>query len=849
MILIKKILESWGSVLMGNRTNCSRKGRDGVAAGQPWRILFAVMFLAWGLAFCTPGPVFYAAETADTAVASQGNVTLDAVYGYDNTAKGGRYLPLEVTIHNPGDTMLQATLQIKLKESDGTIFRYDYPVTVEADGTQSTKYHIPLGARADQLFLSLVGSDETVILNKRLKLNISLDVPELFIGILSDEPGSLKFLDGAGINYSALRTRTFSLTEEGFPEEEIGLNLLDVMIVNSYKLRNLSEKQTAAIMDWVHHGGVLILGTGERVDDTLGRFAPELLDDSYGSPNLRTVNFGEEARLDTPEAGIVEIPCVDIPLHGGNVILSSEGYALVTAAAKEQGLIAVAAFDFKDISELCDNQPSYVDYFFTELLGEERITKLAQVIYTGNNSKYWSVQSLINTGNLDKLPNLPLYAIIIVIYLILLGPGLYLFLKNRGLQIYYRRSVIGLALCFAVLIYVVGGQTRFKSTFYTYAAIQDVTDDYITDTTYVNIRNPYNRPFEVDLNASYAVLPITRGYTTERVGNAEFTGEEDYKIAITQMEDRTRIQGQNIVSFTPQYFRLERKTDNKEKVGITGEIDYFEGKLSGSITNQFPFRLENTCLVLYGNMVLVDRLEPGETKRLEELPLLRFPLNNFYAVAERITGSVEQGHTNIKDTGDLLAMERANMLVFFFGSYMSGYSADARVIAFSTEKEASPFLKSPSEETYGLTMLTSSVAVNASKDRSLYRSVLMKTPKVMSGDYSADTNSMTGTEPVTLEYYLGTDIEVESLTFEPVSEEFLTDTTNYIEAFSGSIYFYNYATGNFDKMDLDGRTLDLSALRPYLSPDNGMTVRYVYDRGGNYNSIQLPMPMVAGRER
>ena len=47
----------------------------------------------------------------------------------------------------------------------------------------------------------------------------------------------------------------------------------------------------------------------------------------------------------------------------------------------------------------------------------------------------------------------------------------------------------------------------------------------------------------------------------------------------------------------------------------------------------------------------------------------------------------------------------------------------------------------------------------------------MKTPKVLGGSYDAETNSMSGAEPLTLEYQFGTDIEVESLTFETVSEE------------------------------------------------------------------------------
>ena len=139
--------------------------------------------------------------------------------------------------------------------------------------------------------------------------------------------------------------------------------------------------------------------------------------------------------------------------------------------------------------------------------------------------------------------------------------------------------------------------------------------------------------------------------------------------------------------------------------------------------------------------------------------------------------------------------------------------------------------------------------VNASQISMLYRSVLIKTPKVISGSYYASANSMSGAEPLTLEYQMGTEIDVESLTFEPVSEEFLKNSDSYIEAFTGSVYFYNYGSGNYDLVELNGQTWNIEQLSPYLSPANTMTVRFVYDGQGSYNAIQLPMPMVAGRER
>ncbi len=60
--------------------------------------------------------------------------------------------------------------------------------------------------------------------------------------------------------------------------------------------------------------------------------------------------------------------------------------------------------------------------------------------------------------------------------------------------------------------------------------------------------------------------------------------------------------------------------------------------------------------------------------------------------------------------------------------------------------------------------------------------------------------------------------------------------------------FFKRAQAVIDKI-IEGQTLDVEELRPYLSPGNTLTVRYVYDGIAGYNDLQLPMPMVAGRER
>lgn len=781
-------------------------------------------------------------------------VAMQITYGYDNSAKGGCYLPVNILIKNSQADDIHGTLQIKSIESDGMIYQYDFQADISAGEERCLKEYIPLGTRATQLYVKLADGMGKALAEEQLRLNVSWDVPELFVGILSDNPQELRYLDGVGIHHSSMRTRTFDLDEADFPSEERGLSLLDLLVVNNYKLRNLDEAQTSAIMDWVHSGGALILGTGERVDDTLGRFAPELLDDSYGTPGLCHIDLTENFSVKEEGMGMLAITCVDIPLHGGNVIISSDGMALFTAVSKEQGLIGVSAFDLADISQFCEQETTYVDYLLTGFLGADRITDLAEVVYNGNLAKYESVQNLINTGNVEKLPQLPLYAGLVICYLFLIGPGIYFYLKNRELLVYYRRGVLILSAVFAVMIYLIGSMTRFSNTFFAYASIMDSTDDYITETTYVNIRNPYSRPYEVSLNPDYSVFPITKNQKTGNNEWIEAIGDEEYQVEIDRSDGGLTIRGQEITAFSPKYFQLEKKSVNKDGIGLTGQVDYFEGKISGQITNHFPFALENAALVLYGNMVYLGRLEPEETKTLNGLELLRFPLNNSRILAESITGQRDFSEADIGDTQYLLAMKRTGLLMFYIDNYMTEYTADARVIAFSAKKEESTFLVDQSPETYGLTMLTSSMEVNASQNSLLYRSVLMKIPRVVTGTYDARTNSMGGMEPLTLEYQLGTDISVESLTLEPISEEFLTDSPEsgggdqaLIEAFTGTIYFYNHSTGNFDKADFEENTVKMEDLSLYLSPGNILTVRYVYEGTGGHRQIQLPMPMVAGK--
>jgi hypothetical protein len=776
-------------------------------------------------------------------------LTVDVTYGYDNSAKGGRYLPLSVTYGNKSGSPFTGKAEILTRESDDEIYEYDYPVSIPAEGSTPASYHIPLGTGANQIYICVADGTGKRILQKRIKLNVSGNTPELFIGVLSDTPEKLEYLDGVSVNYGQLKTKVFRMSKETFPDEEAGLNLLDVVLISSYRIRNLSVGQIRTLMQWVRNGGVLILGTGERADDTLGRFAPELLDDSYDDAKPMQIDMTEGMNTAMPGNNTITIPCVNVSLHGGNIVMPGTDAAVISAANKGNGLIAVAAFDFTDIAEYADRHSAYVNFMFTHILGSMRMDRIASESYGTDYSGYWSAQSLINTGENGKVPDLNLYIAVIILYVLLSGPVLFFFLQSRGFGRIYRKSVLFLAVTFTFVIYLMESGTRFRGTFYNYATIQESGEDSFSETVYLNLRNPYSAPYHVGIARGYSVLPLTKSQGTSGKETGSLNGDERGNVKISSGDLETTVAVENGKAFSSKFFKLEKSSENTEGTGFTGNISLFENRYSGTVKNNYPYRVTDVAIVFFGKVIPLGSLDAGESKDISSSKIYNTPLNNSYAVASFLTGLDSFAERNLKDGKFVTALDRANLLSFYLSSAASGYSADAKVVAFSDQPVKNDIVTDNHTENSGVTLLSSTLSVNSKSNGRIYRSVLLKNPDVLSGSYTLSTNSVYAGEPVVLSYSFGNDIDVEYLNFEMVDPVFFrSDAKTKVSQFHGTVSIYNYSSGNYDDFDIHKGRFGVSELSDYISPGNAISIRYA---GGTTDNPQqdtvLPMLTVVGR--
>lgn len=832
-----------------NRKN-SRTGRLARAFGLALAFLFFSKYI-FGIIISRAEDVTEAIEVNAAYGYKNFPVAMEASYGYDNMAKGGRYLPVYVTLTNQQDSSFLGSVAVKSIESNYGIYEYSYPVALDGEETIQLNLNIPLGLRSDQLYVLLCDEEGNERLKKRLKMNIRQDTPELLIGTLSDSQDKLEYLNGVGIHYSTLMTRTCTMVAGSISEQAAGLDQLDVLLITNYDIRRLSSAQIDTIKEWVSRGGILLLGTGSSGQEAVETFLENEIKGELSDPVKRIVDMGEEFAIYGPGDVQLSLMTTQVEITDGTPVLSSFGRPVVTAVNREKGMIAVAAYDFSDISSFCLEHP-YVDKLFTNLLGNNRIQDLADYMYNGGYNIYWAVQSIINTGALDKLPKISMYAVVIFIYICLAGPGLYLFLKHQKGRQYYYQSVILLSVFCSGIIYLMGSKTRFMDTFFHYASIQDYAKDTIVESTYINMQTPYNRPFSVVLDSSYDIRPVTRIQEDNHSRFSKFTGDEEANIRIDFKEEGSRFTVQDVGAFTPNYFRLEKRAENEGQKGLTGNVLCFDGEFSGEVTNHLDIDLEQAAVICSGAMVLIDKIHAGETVHLEDFPVLCYSGINSYSAANRITGGYQFDKVNIDSTEYITALNRSNLLGFYLDNFLTGYQHGARVLAFAAGEEHPQFLSEQEKyEVNGFSLYTASLETHYRKENKVYHTSLEQIPTVVSGTYNTEKNTMDGMSPLTLEYFFGKNIDIEKLSFVRVSDEFLQNSKyGSLPVFDGDIYFYNYTTGNYDKMESGQDNFLGWQLEAYLSSENRLTVKYAFDTHKEYMpDIILPVITVTGEEK
>ena len=752
------------------------------------------------------------------------SLNLNLNYGVQNTAKAGKNLPLQLSIENTEEKTFSGTLNIILAESGKHLIQYSYPLVVEGNSTKEMDKNFMLPSGVNQLLFSIENLNKEQIVYRRVGLDISGSDAELLIAVLSEKGENIGFLQNARINDGLLETRVLSFTEENFPKEESDLYLLDLLIIRDFDLYSLDKQVRDGLKHYVEHGGVLLFSLSDNALHSL----PEDFS-SYLSTDLDFQNRSIHLKENQTEGEESKESLMSSPVYlkGGREGAFSDGIPFLSVTPMGNGLLAVLGYDLYQLERYATEDSSYVGRLFLDIYGQNRLDNLSISASEKSLKQYWDLEELMNLSDLSKLPSVPLYFGVLLVYLALVGPGIYFFLRSQNSLRVYRPAIILLSLITVILVWAMGIGTRFNGNFLTYVKLIQLNESNVDEENYINLRSPASRNFSLGIKAEYTVNPILKG--------VDFTGDLGElrkekgleKTLIEQEREKSIISVQNAESFSSHYFLLNKKVPNS--IGkLEGRVQYFGGKISGEIKNNTEYTLSDAFILLYGRVIKLGKLEKGQSLNLSRQESIPVPLGDFDYLA------------NLLFSGN-----SKNFVRYILGDEIHGYFSDARF--FAIIREDSPGfteeLNHSSDthlEKYGTSVVASSLMLSRTEGDKREYSALSRDPIIASGEYDSSTNTMNPMIPLEIRYDLGEEENISSIAFERMDVE----GNNLLMNFQGNMAIYNNRTGGYDSIGREEGVLSGDRLKTYLNEKNELRLRFVSREATASPEIRQLLPMI-----
>lgn len=756
-------------------------------------------------------------------------IDLTVTYGYQNIAKAGRYLPLNVHIENTQEQTFSGYIHVYMVESEDSVYEYQYKKIVEGESEDTLSVTVSLSSGVNQILVTAEDINGNIMGSRRVGLDVAGSDAELIVGIISQSPEALSYLGGAGINNGILRTRLVTLDIKDLPKDKSELDQLDVLLISDYPAEFMKESEAKTILDWVRKGGVLVIGTGARGNQALAPHFDGYLKNAL-SPSVMKIQLVESNEGDETKES-VELTASGVSLKVGREVLFSENIPVLSTVTEGTGLVAVCGYDFCDIQRFATDQIFYVDRLFTAIMGQSRLDKLSVAASERSLRLYWDIQSLMNMSDVQKIPEPMYYMSILFAYVLLIGPGMNFYLRTHEMIRVYRSSVLIISVLTALLIWVMGVGTRFSGPFLTYARLKELSQDSINETDYINLRSPYNKTYSFSVKSEYYVYPVLKGSDYNGDIQEIAMNPEAGHTTISNFRDRTEITIANTAPFTARYFEINTKTPNTGGC-FTTDMVYSGGTLTGKLTNSSQYTLSDAAILIYGKVIYIGKLEAGASVELSDKEIVNVPVGDYQRIAETVT-----------DGSGLLFLKH------YISNNMTGYFGDARLIGFAVSDEMDEplgFSEQSDYERYGATMIVASLPLDTRVGDEYSYSALSTDPEVKSGNYNVSSNTISGMIPAVLAYHLGEGNNIKSISIESLNmdETALEGRIGSIRPFRGSLSFYNYQSGGFDVIDIGDGVINRAALTPYLSTDNVLTIKYTPSEQNSGIDERKYLPMI-----
>lgn len=547
----------------------------------------------------------YAANTADT-VGSQEVFQIEA----ELLPSKDIYIS-RINITNHGKDW-EGTVRVLAWENYYKSAAYDMELILPQGTTKQFEIKIPKTCFTESTgHMSILLMDgKKIIREEKFHSFFRDELDVLKMGILSDKYSLLTFMDAGGQGVH-IGNFYFPVKLEEMNNDNIqdSLETLHILVIDTYNTDILSEDTKNEINKWVANGGILIVGTGEYAEDTLvglDSFFYDVNSPQIYAPGEMADNVGSRY-CDLQMLHMVEFTSV-----GGNYVRD----VYTTSFIKNEGDGAVCLVPFA-LSELSGMDSS----FFMAASRDELVRLLLEDILSYSSlswqkTSYYDSIPFYQTGYLRALTqmndsaNFWILGIMAVVYVIFVGPVLYLLLRKYKKAEWYWYAVPVTMLVGVFVLYLAGKGFEIKDIRAVSVTLCDTGRQ--EEITYYQCYAAKNKEWKLKLSKDYE---YAAPFADEQYGGDD---EKEYFHHIKKETDALRIGINPSFSFENAYFQAGKRGSDipdRGRIDVQG-VEITQNRIRGKVVNNTNHDFAYMAVIQNDILYVYDKISAGEVCNL-----------------------------------------------------------------------------------------------------------------------------------------------------------------------------------------------------------------------------------------
>jgi hypothetical protein len=535
-----------------------------------------------------------------------GPLLITAHAGYGDVVKAQAWMPLSITVTNSGpevDGTLVVQSLVGARPPEPWPASYQRSLVI---GTGATKhFRIYLSEEVAGLTVSVrIVRDGRILASQDAAATRAAST---LVGVLSDDSTALD--DFAAVHPGGVTATVVHLGLADLADSAIPLRAFDLLAVDDIATGPLDAAQRAAMVDYVHQGGSLLVGTGAAWQRTLAGLPAELLpmrldglDTLVSSPAL---------------AGSSPVQVATGQLLAGTAWLADGARPLLVESSVGAGTVTMAAFDWaqEPIASWSGTQPLLRQLIARMAFGSQSGPGYAASMggipapFGGFGSgqggslyqRSGTISSVLGSLPALDLPSLLLTGLVVLVYVILIGPVNFLVLGAL-----HRRALSWITLPLIAVLVAAGAYggailTKGQSIQTNQVAILHLEpgSDRAYQETYTGVLTPTRGDYRVGLGQPMLVSPISAYYGSGGLSRSDLQVDvEDGSILMPGM-----------TAFTLRGFATEATVSGVPR--LSAQLQEVNGQIVGSVENLSQTTFTDAVLIAGDSYQTLGTLAPG----------------------------------------------------------------------------------------------------------------------------------------------------------------------------------------------------------------------------------------------